>query len=77
MRIFYINGVELDTANESATGDDPETETSVFSLHVVAGVLIGNTVQLQVIVSAATFIALIDTGSTHSFIGEAPCDAQG
>jgi hypothetical protein len=76
-RIFYINGVELDTADESATGDDPDTETPVFSLHAVAGVLVGNTVQLQVIVGAATFVALIDTGSTHSFIGEAAARRSG
>ena len=76
-RIFYINGVELDTADESATGEDPDTETPVFSLHAVAGVLVGNTVQLQVIVGAATFVALIDTGSTHSFIGETAARRSG
>jgi hypothetical protein len=51
--------------------DAPDTETPVFSLHAVAGVPICNTVQLQVVLDAATFVALIDTGWTHSFIGEA------
>jgi hypothetical protein len=32
---------------------------------------VSNTVQLQVLLGTATFVALVDTGSTHSFIGEA------
>jgi hypothetical protein len=67
----------LDTADESATGDDHDTETPMFSLHAVAGVFVGNTVQLQVVVGAATFVALIDTGSTHIFIGEAAARRSG
>jgi hypothetical protein len=43
----------------------------VFSLHAVVGVAVYNTIQLQVVVGATTFIMLIDMGSNHSFIGEA------
>lgn len=43
----------------------------MFSLHAVTGMAMCNTVQLHVAVDAATFFALIDTGSTHNFIGEA------
>jgi hypothetical protein len=60
--IFYIQGVELDLAT---VGDDQNMETPVFSLHVVVGVVVCNTVQLQVVVGASTFVTLIDTGSTH------------
>jgi hypothetical protein len=67
----------LDLADDAAAGDDQNTETPVFSLHAVAGVAVCNTVQLQVAVGAATFIALIDTGSTHSFIGEAAVRRSG
>jgi hypothetical protein len=62
-RIFYIDGVEL---AEAAANE----EAPVFSLYAVAGVPSSNTLQLPVQVGAAEFIALIDTGSTHSFIGE-------
>jgi hypothetical protein len=62
-RIFYIDGVEL------AEGGAAE-EALVFSLHTVTGVPSSNTIQLRVQVGAAKFLALIDTGSTHSFIGE-------
>jgi hypothetical protein len=61
-RIYYIDGVQID-------GDEGE-EAPVFSLHAVAGVTVSSTIQLRVTVGAEVFIALIDTGSTHSFIGE-------
>jgi hypothetical protein len=76
-RIFYINGIKIATTDDAAAVDAPDTETPVFSLHAVAGVPICNTVQLQVVLGAATFVALIDTGSTHSFIGEAAARRTG
>jgi hypothetical protein len=69
--IFYIHDVELDLADDATTGDDQNTKSPVFSLHAVTGMAICNTVQLHVAVDAATFFALINTGSTHNFIGEA------
>jgi hypothetical protein len=63
-RIFYIDGIEL--ADDEATGEAP-----LFSLHAVAGVAVSSTIQLHVHVGLADFVALVDTGSTHSFIGEA------
>jgi hypothetical protein len=62
-RIFYIDDIELD---EGAVAE----EAPVFSLHAVVGVPGTNTIQLWVTMGTAEFIALIDTGSTHSFIGE-------
>ena len=62
-RIFYIGGVEF--AEEETTDEAP-----VFSLHAVVGAPASSTIQLCVRVGAADFIALVDTGSTHNFIGE-------
>jgi hypothetical protein len=45
-RIFYIHGIELDLADDATAGDDQNTETPMFSLHVVIGVAVCNTVQL-------------------------------
>lgn len=69
-RIFYIDGVEL-------AEDDESGEAPVFSLHAVAGVVISSTIQLRVRVGAADLTALVDTGSTHSFIGEAAAQRAG
>ena len=74
-RLFYIDGFEI--ADDAAAADGPDTEAPVFSLHAVAGVPVSNTVQLQVLLGAATFVALVDTGSTHSFIGEAAARLTG
>jgi hypothetical protein len=75
-RIFYIHGVELDLTDDATTGDDQNMETPVFSLHVVARLAVCNTVQLQVAVGAATFVALIDTGLTQLHWGGS-CAALG
>ncbi|XP_066382289.1 uncharacterized protein [Miscanthus floridulus] len=69
-RIFYIDGVVLDE-------EVPEEEAPVYSLHAVAGVPVCGTLQLEVQVGAATLLALIDTGSTHCFIGEAAAQRAG
>jgi hypothetical protein len=72
-RIFFLEGVEIDDAADdgAATADAAgETEAPVFSLHAVAGVAIGKTMQIRVSVGATSLIALLDTGSTHSFIAE-------
>jgi hypothetical protein len=68
-RIFYIGGFKI--GDEAGDADEPGPEAPVFSLHAIAGVAVGNTVQLKVLLGTATFVALVDTGSTHSFIGEA------
>lgn len=45
-RIFYINGVDIEAADDVVAEDSPDTEMSVFSLHAVAGVAACNTIQL-------------------------------
>jgi hypothetical protein len=76
-RIFYIHDVELDLADDATTRDDQNMETPMFSLHAIVGLAVCNTVQLQVSIDATTFVAFIDTGLTHSFIGEAAARRSG
>ena len=49
----------------------------MFSLHAVAGVPVGNPILLRVKLGAANLVALVDTGSTHNFIGEAAAHRTG
>jgi hypothetical protein len=44
-------------------------EAPVFSLHAVVGAPVSSTIQLHVRVGAVDFTTLIDTRSTHNFIG--------
>ena len=53
-----------------AAAEAGETKAPVFSLHAVAGVAMVKTMQIRVGVGATSLIALLDTGSTHNFIGE-------
>jgi len=70
-RIFFIDGVEIDDADGAgAAAEAAKTEAPVFSLHAVAGVAMGKTMQIRVGVGVTSLIALLDTGSTHNFIGE-------
>ncbi|XP_066311855.1 uncharacterized protein [Miscanthus floridulus] len=67
-RIFYVHGVELDDDAEADALADQEAP--LFSLRAVAGMPICDSIQVHVTVGAATFTALLDTGSTHNFIAE-------
>ena len=72
-RLFFLDGVEIDEdgdAGTAAADTAGDTEAPFFSLHAVVGVPIADTIQLQVTVGAASLLALLDSGSTHSFIGE-------
>jgi hypothetical protein len=69
-RIFYVEGVELNAADATPEDADPVANALVFSLHAVAGVRACGMMQIRVKVGAATLVALLDTGSTHNFIGE-------
>jgi len=77
--IFFVDGVEIDDVEGGAAHqeDDAATETPVFSLHAVAGVAVGAPILLRVTLGAATLVALVDTGSTHNFIGEAAAHHTG
>jgi hypothetical protein len=72
-RLFFVEGVEIDdraNADAAATADTGATEEPVFSLHAVVDMAIGKTMQVRVLVGTTPLIALLDTGSTHSFIAE-------
>ena len=70
-RIFFVDGVII-TDEEDTTAAEPNYETTapVFSLQAVAGVPICDTMQVRVDLGTATLVALLDTGSTHNFIGQ-------
>ncbi|XP_066316651.1 uncharacterized protein [Miscanthus floridulus] len=74
-RLFFVDSVVEE--DEDTTEDTPDTETPVFSLHAVAGVAVGNSILLRVQLGAASLVALVDTGSTHNFIGESAADRTG
>jgi hypothetical protein len=78
-RIFFMDGVEIDDVEGGAAvqGDDAAMEAPVFSLHAVAGMAVGTPILVQVTLGAATLVALVDTGSTHNFIGEAAAHRTG
>ena len=70
-RLFLLDcAADDDDDDAAATKDSVDTESLVFSLHAVAGVPIADTIQVTVSVGGASFLALLDSGSTHSFIGE-------
>jgi hypothetical protein len=74
-RLFFIDGVEIDV--ESAGDAALDMEAPVFSLHVVAGVSSWDTMQVQASLGATAVVALLDTGSTHNFIGESAAHRSG
>ena len=77
-RIFFLDGVEIDATDDSAAaGDTGEADAPTFSLHAIAGVAVGKTMQLWVSVGATSLTVLLDTGSTHSFIAEAEARRTG
>ena len=68
-RLFLLD-CAVDDDDTTAAEDAADTESPVFSLHAVAGVPVADTIQVTVSVGGASFLALLDSGSTHSFIGE-------
>ena len=72
--------MEIDDAADegaAATGDAVAQEAPIFSLHAVAGVSMGRTMQVCVLVGSTPLIALLDTGSTHNFIIETAATRSG
>jgi hypothetical protein len=69
-RIFYVEGVALETDDDATGAADPAGEAPIYSLHAVAGVPTFDTLQVRALLGAAVLVALLDTGSTHNFIGE-------
>jgi hypothetical protein len=69
-RIFFVDGVTITDEEAAAAESNHEAGAPVFSLQAVAGVPICDTMQVWVELGTATLVALLDTGSTHNFIGE-------
>ncbi|XP_072151436.1 uncharacterized protein [Setaria viridis] len=69
-RLFFIEGVELEDTLDAADDEERDTEAPCFSLQVVAGVPMASTMQIAVVLGAASLVALLDSGSTHNFISE-------
>jgi hypothetical protein len=71
-RIFFVDGVTLTDEEDTTAADEPNIDDTapVFSLQAVAGVPICDTMQVKVDIGTASLVALLDTGSTHNFIGE-------
>jgi hypothetical protein len=67
--IFFMDGVEIEDADDAAQGADGNAPC--FSLQVLAGVPVADTMQITVALGAALLVALLDSGSTHNFISEA------
>lgn len=71
-RLFLLDSVEDDDSDDDAGADGMPAaeEAPLFSLYAVAGVLVCDTMQIQVALGDTTLITLLDTGSTHNFIAE-------
>jgi hypothetical protein len=65
-RIFFMDGVEIEDTNDMAQGADGDAPC--FSLQALVGVLVADTMQITVVLGAASLVALLDSGSTHNFI---------
>jgi hypothetical protein len=79
-RLFFMDGVEIDDAGdgvEAAAAEAGAQDAPLFSLHAVVGVAVGAPILLRVSLGATSLIALVDTGSTHNFIGEAAASRTG
>jgi hypothetical protein len=51
--------------------EEDVTEDLGISLHALTGINIGDTMKLQVTINGSMLVALVDSGSTHTFIREA------
>jgi hypothetical protein len=70
-----MDGVEIEDADDAAQGADDDAPC--FSLQVLAGVPVTDTMQIIVALGAASLVALLDSGSTHNFISEAVAQRTG
>jgi hypothetical protein len=69
-RIFFLDGVEIENAAEATGVAENDGEAPCFSLQAVTGVPMAGTMQIAVALGVASFVALLDSGSTHNFISE-------
>ncbi|KAJ4788910.1 polyprotein [Rhynchospora pubera] len=65
-RLFWLEVMDDDDQEDSSRLDTNETPN--ISLHALTGIGTSQTMKLQVQVNNCTFIALVDSGSTHNFL---------
>ncbi|KAI4312382.1 hypothetical protein MLD38_037193 [Melastoma candidum] len=77
-RLFMLEGMVEDEEEVPESAEEVIAEGSPhFSLHAIAGVPFGNTMQLGIELGGASLVALLDSGSTHNFISEAAAQRTG
>ncbi|KAI4302130.1 hypothetical protein MLD38_037914 [Melastoma candidum] len=77
-RLFLLEGMVEDEEEVPESTEEVIAEGSPhFSLHAIAGVPFGNTMQLGIELGGASLVALLDSGSTHNFISEAAAQRTG
>ena len=78
-RLFFVDGaIDEDSGDTSEPAADEATEESpCYSLHAVAGVRFSDMLQAHVTIGSASFIALLDSGSSHNFISEPAARCSG
>jgi len=67
--IFLVDLAEADDDDEDVTAA-AETTEPLISLHAIAGVRMSETMQVPLQLGTTSFLALLDSGSTHNFILE-------
>jgi hypothetical protein len=78
-RLFLLDYAVEEDIDEAAAGAElAQTEESpAFSLHAIVDVRATDTMQIDVNLAGHTFIALLDSGSTHNFISESAAQRTG
>jgi hypothetical protein len=62
-------GVFLIEMDDDADAESVQEELGI-SLHALTGIDVGNTMKLPVVINGVSLVALVDSGSTHTFIQE-------
>lgn len=67
-RLFFLDIAEEDDADEIAPVQ--ASDAPLISLHAIAGVRLGDTMQVRINLGGASLLALLDSGSTHNFVAD-------
>ena len=77
-RLFLLDSM-VDDTKETPESSKPAAaeESPVFSLHAITCVRFNDTMQLNVSLSGTSFLALLNSGSTHNFMSESTAQCTG